>query len=444
MGQIYAGAQLTIVAAAGADPLYGLVGISRDREILPAQEPVGKSRLLRLLPLEAQGYIAKSPWFSRAWTLQEGFLSERILCFTEREAFYSCKSSSWNAEITLESHDDSHTSDTGHLPYRKMERAAVRAALGSNEGGLSDAGRILQTYSERTLGYDSDTLNAIVGILNVLRRGNPPIYHIWGVPFTITRRSNATHTTKSIVSICLDWCHYRSSRRRPEFPSWSTLGWAGKASAAWGQELLSNEKYNSHKRRGRKLVSHFMIKYWSGETYQELDDATCSLDYKYSRNVTHQSQYLEITSNAVQLNLDTRRISGRDQYVLKPTFVRRKQGKVQGRNCLDKQAECPFFELLLDDETSIDSTLPVLCATMNRFDIAFDSWSYFSSRGDLMFIFQEKAKSYERIGVFRPSVKTIDTDGDWVYNSQSDWEFVPPGEDGSWDQVAERRTFLLG
>jgi hypothetical protein len=444
MGQIYASAQLTIVAAAGADPSYGLVGISRDREILPAQEPVGASRLLRLMPLEAQGYIAKSPWFSRAWTLQEGFLSKRILCFTEREALYSCKSSSWNAEFTVESHDDRHTSDTRHLPYREMERIAVGTALGFNEGDLSDTGRILQTYSERILGYDSDTLNAIVGILNVLKRSNPPIYHIWGVPFTITRRSNATHKTKSIVSICLEWFHYKGSRRRPEFPSWSTLGWAGKASAAWVRELLSNERYNSHKRRDRKLVSYFMIKYWSGETYQELDDATCSLDYTYRQDVTHQSQYLEITANVVQLSLEIRCVSGQDQYLLKPAFVRQKQGRNQDDSGLDEQDEGPFFEPMLDDHTRCDLTLPVLCATMTPFDITLDSWSSFSAKVHLMFMFQKKGKSYERIGAFMPYLQTIDTNGCWVSCSHLDWKFIPSEEEGSWDQLAERRTFLLG
>jgi hypothetical protein len=178
MGQIYASAQLTIVAAAGTDPFYGLVGISRDREILPAQEPVGKSRLLRLYPPEAQAYIANSSWFSRAWTLQEGFLSKRILCFTEREAFYSCKSCSWSAECTLDSDHYSRTSDGIHIRFWKTDREAVSAALRSDEGGLLGAGRILAIYSERILAYDSDRLDAIVGILNVLRRSNPPIYHI--------------------------------------------------------------------------------------------------------------------------------------------------------------------------------------------------------------------------------------------------------------------------
>jgi hypothetical protein len=443
MGQIYASAQLTIVAAAGADPFYGLVGISRDREILPAQEPVGRSRLLSLYPPEAQAYIANSPWFSRAWTLQEGFLSKRILCFTEREAFYSCKSCSWSAECTLDRHDDSPTSDSARLHYGN-DRDAVIAALKTNEGGLLGAGRILKIYSERILGYDSDTLDAIVGILDVLRRSNPPIYNIWGVPFIITRGSNATHKRKSIVSICLDWYHYRGSRRRPEFPSWSTLGWAGKASAAWGQELLSNEKYNSHKRRGRKLMSYFMIKYWSGETYRELDDAACSMDYTYRQDVTHQSQYLEITANVVQLSLEIRCVSGKDQCLLKPAFVRQKQGQDQDSNGLDEQVEGPFFELMLDDHTRLNLTLPVLCATMTPFDITLDSWSSFSAKGPLMFMFQEKGKSYERIGAFMPYLQTIDTNGRWIYCSQSDWEFVPPGEEGSWDQVAERRTFLLG
>jgi hypothetical protein len=191
-------------------------------------------------------------------------------------------------------------------------------------------------------------------------------------------------------------------------------------------------------------MSYFKIKYWSGEKYQELDDATCNLDYTYRRDVTHQSQYLEITTNVVQVHLETRRVFGEDQYLLQPTFVRRKQNRDEGSNQLDKQVEGLFFKLLLDDETSYDSTLPVLCATTDRSDIAFEPRSSFFARGGLMFMFQKKAKSYERIGAFWLHVFTLNTDGHLAYCNQSDWEFVPPGEEGSWDQLAERRTFLLG
>jgi hypothetical protein len=42
MGQIYSSAQLTIVAAAGADPTYGLPGVSRNRQRLDMYETVGR------------------------------------------------------------------------------------------------------------------------------------------------------------------------------------------------------------------------------------------------------------------------------------------------------------------------------------------------------------------------------------------------------------------
>jgi hypothetical protein len=57
MGLIYAGAQITIAAAAGTDPSYGLVGIRKDRTMDSAREPVVTFRALHLWPLEAQGHI---------------------------------------------------------------------------------------------------------------------------------------------------------------------------------------------------------------------------------------------------------------------------------------------------------------------------------------------------------------------------------------------------
>jgi len=417
MGRIYASAQVTIAAAAGVDPTHGLVGISRDRSTLLAREPVGSSRYLCQIPQSAQHYIIRSPWFSRAWTFQEGYLSKRILCFTEGEAVFTCKSH----DLIMESGQNSRVHGDW---YGTVNGTIIRTALSTQGNCLSHASKIMETYSARVRGHDSDALNAIFGILNVLRHGNPPVYHNRGVPFTITRRPDVAHSTDSTVSISLDWQHLDNARRLPEFPSWSTLGWIG-------------EIYHH---RESQVTSHFMIKYWSGDRYRELDEGTCDLDYTYRLDGTHQSQYLEIMTDVVQVELQFRSRT----YFLKPTFLRRKRDEDQEANWTNENMTCPFFRVVLDDEKNFDATLPVLCSTTTPLDFVSGSWGSFQDRHPIFLFFQKGVKSYERIGVCDPDVYTIGSDGHMIKDDKNMWEFVPPGEPGAWDQVAERRTFLLG
>ena len=422
MGRIYASAQVTIVAAAGADPSYGLVGISRDRTASPARKPVGSSRYLCPIPDDTQEYMVESPWFSRAWTLQEGYLSKRVLCFTEREAVFTCKSCPWVAECT----PNPWSLDCGTVIRTNDEY--IKSALSSQVASLHDATNIMRTYSRRMRGQESDMLNAIIGILNVMKNGRSPVYHIWGVPFTITRRPDAAHSTDSIVTISLYWYHLERARRLPEFPSWSTLGWIG-------QVEHSGEP---------AVTPHFMIKYWSGERYQELDNGTCDLNYTLRRDTTHQSQYLTIKTDVVHVELHSWCRNDDIYYFLQPTFIRQKETRDQEEVWPNTEVQSPFLRLDLDDETTFDAALPVVCATMTPPEIDSGSWRSFLDKHPLLLVFQHKAKSYERIGVCHPYMYTIDMEGKCIYGDQDEWEFVPPGEPGAWDQVAEKRTFLLG
>jgi hypothetical protein len=81
-------AQLTIVAAAGKNPHYGLPGVgSRPRSLLRHMN-IGNVKLVQILRPGLD--FPKSPWWGRAWTYQEGVLSRRKLVFTDHQVFYVC------------------------------------------------------------------------------------------------------------------------------------------------------------------------------------------------------------------------------------------------------------------------------------------------------------------------------------------------------------------
>jgi len=51
---------------------------------------------------------------------------------------------------------------------------------------------MINAYVRRKLIYDSDILNAIVGILTNFNLAKPKIYHLWGVPILHAERDQPT------------------------------------------------------------------------------------------------------------------------------------------------------------------------------------------------------------------------------------------------------------
>ncbi|KAJ4989084.1 tol protein [Stagonosporopsis vannaccii] len=223
MGDIYAAAHLTVVAAAGQDPSYGLPGIFptfRDLKF----EKLGNARIYVLPRIEGLAdAFYHSAWSKRAWTFQECFFSRRRLIFTDRQMIFVCNTSTRyeaKSEPMVEENDD------GWLANCTPRHHTVVPTLDSIP--MSRAVRYLSEHSDRVLRFDDDALNAISGALNTLARED--VYHIWGVPFHVDVPEDHTELGRRAQQgeIALAWsCMYPGSRRRKQFPSWSTLGWIG-------------------------------------------------------------------------------------------------------------------------------------------------------------------------------------------------------------------------
>ncbi|KAF1979379.1 HET-domain-containing protein, partial [Bimuria novae-zelandiae CBS 107.79] len=90
MDSIYLRAIVTIIAAAGDDAHAGLPGVrpgtrSDNRDIISIQ-----GRKFITAYARAKEIIAKTTWWKRAWTFQEGWLSPRCFIFTPHEVFFCC------------------------------------------------------------------------------------------------------------------------------------------------------------------------------------------------------------------------------------------------------------------------------------------------------------------------------------------------------------------
>ena len=76
MDLVYKNAEITMIAAAGKDPRYGLPGVGRRHRASQPCAKIGEHFLVSALD-DLSYCIQDPPWRSRGWTYQEGVLSRR-------------------------------------------------------------------------------------------------------------------------------------------------------------------------------------------------------------------------------------------------------------------------------------------------------------------------------------------------------------------------------
>jgi hypothetical protein len=147
-------------------------------------------------------------------TFQEGYLSRRRLYFTDYEILFVCNKST-----------EKEFNFGGFKPDLRGLEYTFPTSYQETASPLSKATGLLRKYSDRTLSFQSDALNAVLGILRSLRNEPDPVGSIWGLPFGNAAAAGETPDYR----LCLYW--YNSAEcinRRHEFPSWSPLAWEGR------------------------------------------------------------------------------------------------------------------------------------------------------------------------------------------------------------------------
>ncbi|KAM5343518.1 hypothetical protein ACJ41O_012055 [Fusarium nematophilum] len=132
MDSIYHNAELTIIAAAGQDPNYGLpsVGIRPRR---PQQTAiVGQIESLSNMR-HPHNAVKISKWSRRTWTFQEGVLSRRRLVFTDDQVYFEYSAMNC-CEAISSSLDKLHTGDKSR--FRQVIRAGTFGRNEINKFGL--------------------------------------------------------------------------------------------------------------------------------------------------------------------------------------------------------------------------------------------------------------------------------------------------------------------
>jgi hypothetical protein len=223
MGRIYAASALTIIAAAGDGPDYGLVGVSSRLRAKQLHVTIDHTRFFRQCEYP-EILVQGSKWNTRGWTYQEGLLARRRLVFTEEEVYFQCQSMDCLESVgaQLEIYNNSANSRrTGTI--RPVFPIAV-----SYESPIELLERIRE-YFVRDLSVDSDALEAFSGVFELFRLTKNPVYSLCGLP--ILNPNSVSHQKWSetvrmyLLVLALCWRSDGKLCRRVSFPSWTWAGW---------------------------------------------------------------------------------------------------------------------------------------------------------------------------------------------------------------------------
>ncbi|KAI0144445.1 heterokaryon incompatibility protein-domain-containing protein [Xylariaceae sp. FL1272] len=201
MRNIYAGAKVTLVAAAGSHANARLVHTKVDSP--------DRSKCISIEGLAAM--ISQSTWSSRGWTYQELALSRRAIFFVPDGIYVACQKEAW--DVTSKQNSLASRYSNSHLLFNKPMALPY---LGPN-AQLHSYLHAVEQYSRRSLTYPGDALNAFQGILQTFRStldgAENDFQH--GLP-----------TCAFDQALCFRTALHDPSCRRKNFPSWSWLGWA--------------------------------------------------------------------------------------------------------------------------------------------------------------------------------------------------------------------------
>ncbi|KAK6953432.1 hypothetical protein Daesc_005736 [Daldinia eschscholtzii] len=220
MDLIYSCSWATIVALDGNDGAAGLRGVSgKNPREAQASETIDGNQLLGLFPALNQE-LTGAIYCTRAWTLQEYLLCSRRIHFGKHQIHFVCSTGKYCESIdeTLDP-EGILTIDTKQInPLQPDDKEHGKDPRSQREFADSTFRRLVEMYTDRNMTNDSDSLNAVRGMLSSLQRSLLPQGFLWGLPIKDFPQS-------------LRWYHPRAvkPRRRPDFPSWSYVGWEGTA-----------------------------------------------------------------------------------------------------------------------------------------------------------------------------------------------------------------------
>lgn len=170
------------------------------------------------LPLSAAD-LTSSRWATKGWIYQEGCLSRRRLVFTKTQVLFLCNRV-YSAESLQKLLRNTYFTDRTRQFHHLIPQFAPTGECKFHVRKLKE---MINEYSKRELTRSTDSLNAIVGVLNYYARSSS-----WGsravliLPWGLI--AGRIYREKGFLLRIL-WYHRELPSRRNGFPTWSWLGW---------------------------------------------------------------------------------------------------------------------------------------------------------------------------------------------------------------------------
>lgn len=236
MDRIYGQSALTIIAASGTSVRDGLPGL-RTGSRIPNQHIECVQGLHLSIPLPASDAVIDSTWDTRGWTFQEEILSRRRLYFTQNQIYFSCSRDIWGEDLVAESKTLRFSFHPMSLKSRDLLPRITDQAASYHRSYQNAVDR----YTQRHLTVESDIIDALRALMNVITRGLEPA------------GSNPKGAFRfgmwiRILDLCLLWqprlnaVHSRRITTNPEhsrWPSWAWSGWKGAVRYPDGSHMLN-------------------------------------------------------------------------------------------------------------------------------------------------------------------------------------------------------------
>ncbi|KAK4445459.1 heterokaryon incompatibility protein-domain-containing protein [Podospora aff. communis PSN243] len=211
MDQIYEGAALCIVAAAGHNADGGLPGVhAGSRSGTGHVEEVREGVKMTVVGLLYES-LSRTHYMTRGWTFQELMLSPRCLIFLGSMVYYRCCRVVWSEDTVYD-----------RFPSVKHDNVAMSHYLPTlrNAADRNAYQQAIVRYNSRSLTDQKDALHAMTGMLRRMARN--------------LGSDDWEGMVISHFDLCLLFWHppIPAAERRKWFPSWSWVGWQGGA-ARW-------------------------------------------------------------------------------------------------------------------------------------------------------------------------------------------------------------------
>ncbi|KAI4164047.1 MAG: hypothetical protein LQ342_002282 [Letrouitia transgressa] len=212
MDQIFASAYLTIVNLDGQDAEWGLPGVSRP--LLQTQQPTLRLKVGQLMATYIYSIWdnnGNSVWDSRGWTLQERLLSRRCIMFAKSSISMICRTEFFHDSVPVDSEGKGVRTWLGD-DYFREDGSGIN--LDEEEWDFKNFDALVSVFTSRELTFQSDAMNACQGSLNRMSHKTGYAF-CFGLP-----------TQDFLRALIWKPHHEHVLTRRPEFPSWSWLGWS--------------------------------------------------------------------------------------------------------------------------------------------------------------------------------------------------------------------------